>query len=144
MQNGRANFKSKKNCPFTSDSGVHTVTIQDPITLERIELRHDAVLKKIWVQGYEIPGTFQHVAPSTADSQLFVNGLKVEVDKQGLWIDGQRVVNGVIQPMSQIIVEPESNPSSSLTFFPSLEANEEGARLLSKKDEKKSCCCAVM
>lgn len=139
MRNGRVNFNGNKSGSFTAGSGVSTVTLLDPITDEWIVLRHNPVLKKIWVNEYEIPGTFQNVVPSIRDSQLFVNGLKVEVDEEGLWINGQRVVNGEVQPILQIIVEPKSN----LAFFPQPNPNDEDAHLLSNKDEEKGCCCTI-
>ncbi len=153
---GSVNFIRCNGSSFISGSKRNTTTITDSATGKQIKICQDPSSGEITVNGHKMPFRNKHqLVTDGKGSKLMVNDYTVEINDLEVRVDGQLVVDGVIQatPQSSVslvtpneeIASPFSSTGPAFLAAPSREQKNESKPLLQKDEVKQErCCCAVM
>ena len=152
-RDGGVNFIGSTGGSFMSGSGVNTSTSTDGTGRKRV-ICQDTSSGEITVNGYKMPFIDKYRLITSGD---MVNGYEVKIDDQGVLVNGQRVVDGVIQATSQPAVSSvvsseniasilSSSTGPAFLAAPSPEQKNESESLLQKNaaTDNDRCCCVVM
>ncbi len=149
---GSVNFIRCNGSSFISGSKKNTTTITDSATGKQIKICQDPSSGEITVNGHKMPFRNKHqLVTEGKGSKLMVNGCTVEINDLEVRVDGQLVVDGVIQATPQPAVSApnkeyniESTFSSTGPAFLGEKKNENKPLLQQKSADNERCCCAVM
>ncbi len=152
-RDGGVNFIGSTGGSFMSGSGVNTSTSTDGTGRKRVICQNTSS-GEITVNGYKMPFIDKYRLITSRD---MVNGYEVKIDDQGVLVNGQRVVDGVIQATSQPAVSSvvsneniasilSSSTGPAFLAAPSPEQKNESESLLQKNaaTDNDRCCCVVM